>query len=159
MFRAALRNESLLSRATLRSMPLNYLFPHISSTLDYAAAPSGWWSGHGYCVLDAAMTIMISSRLPQLKLSGHPRNFTLAQLLDYWEASALATLQQKNYSWDATWGQVSHVPPRHLQQYVCSSVWATNHCTNGGLRKPFPKRFANMACEGVNHGNTVTKQT
>lgn len=142
MFRAALRNESLLSRATLRSMPLNYLFPHISSTLDYAAAPSGWWSGHGYSVLDAAMTIMISSRLPQLKLSGHPCNFTFAQLLDYWEASALATLQQKNYSWDATWGQGTSLdnetaPVRLLASGVFVHLWRRF----GQRRYTFLQRF------------------
>jgi hypothetical protein len=120
MFKAALRNESVLSRVTLRTIPVTYVFHHIFNTLEYASS-SGTWAGHSYCILDAAMTIMISTRLPTLRLIGHFNNFTYSQLLDYWEASALATLQQNNYSWESTWQKGTSLEDEHAPVRLLAS--------------------------------------
>jgi hypothetical protein len=141
MFRAALKNTSVISRATLRNIPLNYYFHHILYSLDYTAT-NNWWSGHGYFILDAAMTIMISNRLPKLSLVAHPKNFTFGQLLDYWENTALSTLKQANYSWDANWFQpMTLADVEAPARLMMSGVFVHLYRKYGQRRYSFLQRF------------------
>jgi hypothetical protein len=88
------------------------------------------------------MTIAISTRLPQLRLIGHNKNFTYGQLLDYWETSALATLQRSNYSWDSTWLQGTSLEDEHAPvRLMAYGVFVHLYRRYGRRQYSFLQRF------------------